>query len=56
MYRSHDVEETGQYSCVFESRHIMYFLVNASLPQPLDVANLQMHRSHDVNDTGQHGV
>ena len=34
----------------------MYFLVNASSSEPLDVAtsNLQMHRSHDIEGTGQH--
>ena len=30
---------------------IMYFLINASPPKPLDVATLQVHRSHDVEGT-----
>ena len=36
----------------------MYFLVNESSPEPLDIAssNLQVHRSHDVDGTWQHFV
>ena len=36
----------------------MYFLVNASLPEPFDVATqvqtLSVHRSHDIEVTVQH--
>ena len=36
----------------------MYFLVNASLPKPFDVATkvqtLYVYRSHDVDGTVQH--
>ena len=36
----------------------MYLLVNASSPEPLNIATSisQVHRSHDVNATGQHLV
>ena len=38
---------------------IMYFLVNASSPKPLDIATSnfsQVHRSTDIEGTGQHFV
>ena len=35
MHRSHDIEGTGQHFATFQ---IMHFLVNASSPQPWDVA------------------
>ena len=40
VYRSHDVEGTGQFSRDLDTKgqgQIMFFLVNAS-PEPLDIA------------------
>ena len=54
LHRSHDVEGTGINCEILTQGQIMYFLVNASPPKPLDVATLQVHRSDEVEGNWQH--
>ena len=57
--QSHEIGGTGQYFVCSLNKgqgQIMYFLVNAYPPEPLDVANSQVYMSHDVEGTGQHFV